>query len=167
MHVAAYIEQHPGSTQTIKQHLAAIKMLFDYLVVSQVVPVAIIASGLGDHISLVGLSGGAVAAAWMAQNREGIGSVVLVSPFFGFHGKPVALINGISAILTRAPNFYLWWNDKEKEAIAGPCLSTIWYALHGQYHRTFPRRPRPSCLTPTSRQSYGDTYLRLRHGRQQ
>jgi integrase/recombinase XerD len=39
MHVAAYIEQHPGSPQTIKQHLAAIKMLFDYLVVSQIVPV--------------------------------------------------------------------------------------------------------------------------------
>src|SRR6516225_1636898 len=38
MHVAAYIEQHPGSPQTIKQHLAAIKMLFDYLVISQIVP---------------------------------------------------------------------------------------------------------------------------------
>src|SRR6476660_957768 len=38
MHVAAYIEKHPGSPQTIKQHLAAIKMLFDYLVVSQIVP---------------------------------------------------------------------------------------------------------------------------------
>ena len=37
MHVAAYIEQHPGSPQTIKQHLAAIKMLFDYLVISQIV----------------------------------------------------------------------------------------------------------------------------------
>jgi integrase/recombinase XerD len=34
MHVAAYIEQHPGSPQTIKQHLAAIKMLFDYLVLA-------------------------------------------------------------------------------------------------------------------------------------
>jgi integrase/recombinase XerD len=39
MHVAAYIEQHPGAPQTVKQHLAAIKMLFDYLVISQVVPV--------------------------------------------------------------------------------------------------------------------------------
>ena len=35
---AARIDQHPGSPQTIKQHLAAIKMLFDYLVISQVVP---------------------------------------------------------------------------------------------------------------------------------
>jgi len=38
-HVAAYIERHPGSPQTIKQHLAGIKMLFDYLVISQIVPV--------------------------------------------------------------------------------------------------------------------------------
>jgi site-specific recombinase XerD len=36
--MAAYIEQHPGSAPTIKQHLAAIKMLFDYLVISQIVP---------------------------------------------------------------------------------------------------------------------------------
>ena len=77
-----------------------------------------IASGLGDHISLVGLSGSAVAAAWMAQNRDGIESVVLVSPFFGVHGQPVALIDGISAVLARAPNLYFWWNAKEKEAIA-------------------------------------------------
>ena len=35
--VAAYIEPHPGSDPTIKQHLAAIKMLFDWLVTGQVV----------------------------------------------------------------------------------------------------------------------------------
>ncbi|MGA8659996.1 MAG: hypothetical protein WB586_28085 [Chthoniobacterales bacterium] len=38
MLIAGYIETHPGSRQTIKRHLTAIKMLFDYLVVSQVVP---------------------------------------------------------------------------------------------------------------------------------
>jgi site-specific recombinase XerD len=36
--IAAYIEQHPGSAPTIKQHLAAIRMLFDFLVTGQVVP---------------------------------------------------------------------------------------------------------------------------------
>lgn len=36
--VAAYIEQHPGSKPTVKQHLAAIRMLFDYLVTGQVIP---------------------------------------------------------------------------------------------------------------------------------
>jgi site-specific recombinase XerD len=36
--VAAYIEQHPGAKPTVKQHLAAIRMLFDWLVTGQVVP---------------------------------------------------------------------------------------------------------------------------------
>jgi integrase/recombinase XerD len=36
--VAAYIEQHPGAAPTVKQHLAAIRMLFDYLVTGQIVP---------------------------------------------------------------------------------------------------------------------------------
>ena len=39
MAVAAYIESHPGSDPTRKQHLAAIRMLFDWLVTGQVVPV--------------------------------------------------------------------------------------------------------------------------------
>ena len=39
LHVAAYIRTHPGSVPTVKQHLAAIRMLGDWLVVSQVLPV--------------------------------------------------------------------------------------------------------------------------------
>jgi site-specific recombinase XerD len=36
--VSAYIERHPGSKPTVKQHLAAIRVLFDWLVVGQIVP---------------------------------------------------------------------------------------------------------------------------------
>ena len=39
LHVVAYIRTHPGSAPTVKQHLAAIRMLGDWLVVSQVIPV--------------------------------------------------------------------------------------------------------------------------------
>ncbi|MCP5119415.1 MAG: site-specific integrase, partial [bacterium] len=41
LHVAAYIEQlgQQHSKPTVKQHLAAVRMLFDWLVVGQVVPV--------------------------------------------------------------------------------------------------------------------------------
>ena len=38
-HVAAYIEQMPGSKPTIKQKLAAIRMLYNFLVIRQLVPV--------------------------------------------------------------------------------------------------------------------------------
>jgi site-specific recombinase XerD len=37
--VGAYIEGHGGSKPTVKQHLAAIRMMFDYLVMGQIVPV--------------------------------------------------------------------------------------------------------------------------------
>jgi len=36
MAVAAYIEQHPGSAPTVKQHLAALRMCFDWLVTAHV-----------------------------------------------------------------------------------------------------------------------------------
>jgi len=37
--VAGYIEQHPAAPPTVKQHLAAIRMLFDFLVTGQVMSV--------------------------------------------------------------------------------------------------------------------------------
>lgn len=36
--VAAYIEQHKAAPPTVKQHLAAIRMLFDWLVIGQILP---------------------------------------------------------------------------------------------------------------------------------
>jgi integrase/recombinase XerD len=38
MFVAAYIEQHPGSKPTVKLHLAAIRMCFDWLVTGGYLP---------------------------------------------------------------------------------------------------------------------------------
>ena len=39
LHVAAYIRTHPGSAPTVKQRLAAIRVLCDWLVIHQVLPV--------------------------------------------------------------------------------------------------------------------------------
>src|ERR1700734_4152571 len=36
--IATCIENHPGAAPTVKQHLAAIRMLFDFLVTGQIVP---------------------------------------------------------------------------------------------------------------------------------
>jgi len=79
-----------------------------------------IAAGLGGRISLAGLSGSAVAAAWMAENRGGIESVLIMSPFFSLYGYPVPVVDALSAVLSRAPNFYKWWSDELKEKNPGP-----------------------------------------------
>ena len=53
--IAAYIEQHPGSAPTVKQHLAAVRMLFDWLVIGQIVPMNPAASVRGPkHVVKVG-----------------------------------------------------------------------------------------------------------------
>jgi len=54
MIVAAYIEQltHERAPQTVKQHLAAIRMLFDWLVTGQVVPFNPAASVRGPRYSI-------------------------------------------------------------------------------------------------------------------
>jgi site-specific recombinase XerD len=53
--IAAYIEQHPGSAPTVKQHLAAIRMLFDWLVIGQIVPMNPASSVRGPkHVVKVG-----------------------------------------------------------------------------------------------------------------
>jgi hypothetical protein len=79
-----------------------------------------IAAGLGNRIALVGLSGSAVAAAWMAQNREGMDEVAILAPFFGVYEMPVPLADFAGAILSKLPNFYVWWDPDKKESLLGP-----------------------------------------------
>ena len=50
--VAAWIERHPGSAPTRKQHLAALKMFFGYLVSGQVLPSNPAASVRGPRYSI-------------------------------------------------------------------------------------------------------------------
>lgn len=65
-----------------------------------------IASGLGNKISLVGISAAAVSSAWMAQHREGIDQVLLIAPFFGVHGWSTLRTDITSKLLFLLPNFY-------------------------------------------------------------
>lgn len=78
------------------------------------------AAGLGERVTLVGLSGSAVAAAWMAQNRDGIDQVAIMSPFFSAYGIPTPLVDVAGAAFSRLPNFYVWWDPDKKEALPGP-----------------------------------------------
>ncbi|MFA7345248.1 MAG: hypothetical protein WC003_13170 [Terrimicrobiaceae bacterium] len=89
-----------------------------------------IAAGLGDRVTLVGLSGSGVSAAWMAENRAGIDSVLLIAPFFGLSGHPVWMIDAVAAIFARVPNSYKWWDDKLKEKNPGPSYA---YPRYGTF----------------------------------
>ena len=47
--IATYIENHEGTAPTVKQHLAAIRMLFDFLVTGQILPMNPAASVRGPR----------------------------------------------------------------------------------------------------------------------
>jgi len=79
------------------------------------------AAGLGDTVIVAGLSTGGVMAAWAAQHRPDVGRTVVIAPMIAWTGAPGA---GRSALLTRLgsvmPNAFVWWDDQQKENLAGP-----------------------------------------------
>ena len=86
LHVAAYIRTHSGSVPTVKQHLAAIRVLCDWLVVSQVLPVNPAAAVRGPkHV----VTKGATPVLTPAEARkllEHIDTGTLASPVSGYPG---------------------------------------------------------------------------------
>ncbi len=78
--------------------------------------------GLGEDVTLVGLSVGAVAAAWAAQHRPDLDRAVLLAPSFGIASVPEACIAPLVKLLRVAPNRFWWWKPEEREQLAGPLL---------------------------------------------
>ena len=73
-----------------------------------------IAQGLGEHVSLAGLSGGGVLASWAAQQRSDLDLAVVIAPSFGYTFLPGFLTTPISNLVRRLPNFYQWWDPIHK-----------------------------------------------------
>ena len=75
-----------------------------------------IAQGLGEEVTLAGLSGGGVVVGWAAQQRNDIDLAVLISPAFGFGQIPTPLTLPATNLFRLLPNFYQWWQPDLKEA---------------------------------------------------
>ena len=73
-----------------------------------------ITAQLGAHVSVLGLSAGATAAAWLAQTRA-FDCVVAIAPFFSVVRIPALLEPALTAVLALAPNLELWWDPRVKQ----------------------------------------------------
>jgi len=74
-----------------------------------------VARGLGDKVTLVGLSVNGVTAGWYAQNTRLADRVMLISPFYGIKGYPAFSTPYVAAFFMRIPNYFFWWNPKLKQ----------------------------------------------------
>ena len=94
--------------------------------------VANAAAGLGERVTVAGLSLGGVLAAHLAMTHDRVARAVLISPLFGVKNVPGALLPLLTGSAKRLPNFYLWWDPKVKDelkpAYGYPRLATHAYA---------------------------------------
>jgi carboxylesterase len=79
-----------------------------------------IARGLGDRVTVMGLSSSAVVTAWLAQHRTDVDCAVLLAPSFAPRGMRAVVARRMTNALLRLPNFYVWWDRKLKAQVPGP-----------------------------------------------
>jgi len=79
-----------------------------------------IGQGLGDSVTVAGLSLGAVVAAWLAQERNDVDRAIVIAPVFGVPQVWPPLTPGLTRFFLWIPNQFPWWDDKLRENVLGP-----------------------------------------------
>jgi carboxylesterase len=74
-----------------------------------------IAHGLGERVTIIGLSGGGTMAAWAGQNRGDVFHAGSIAPSLGAGFIPAPLTKIFTKLLLLLPNFYMWWDPVQKE----------------------------------------------------
>ena len=80
-----------------------------------------IARGLGDHLTVAGLSVSGVLAAWCAQTRADVDLVVPIAPAFAPHVVPFQHMPGLARLLKLLPNLFVWWDFRLRAQVGQPC----------------------------------------------
>ena len=89
-----------------------------------------IAAGLGEKVTVAGISLGGVLAGWLAQFRLGVDRAVLIAPLFGAPIVPEWVSDFLGFAADTMPNTFIWWNRKEKAYSAGPAYSYPRFPTH-------------------------------------
>jgi len=76
-------------------------------------------AGLGERLTVAGLSLGGILTGYLAQTRDQVERAVLIAPMFGLKPIPGPALAALARTAKVAPNFYIWWNAKARDRI-GP-----------------------------------------------
>jgi len=113
-----YVPRWPGHGEADQMTLALVGLTAEQMVESTDAAIDL-ARGLGDEVSVVGMSAGGAMTAWAAQYRADVGRAVAVSPFLGPHFVPPWANRAAANLLLAMPNMMLLWNPLEPEGAAG------------------------------------------------
>jgi alpha-beta hydrolase superfamily lysophospholipase len=76
-------------------------------------------AGLGERLTVAGLSLGGVLTGYLAQTRGDIDRAVLIAPMLGLQRVPGPALSATRRLVDVLPNFYVWWDSGLKDK-AGP-----------------------------------------------
>jgi pimeloyl-ACP methyl ester carboxylesterase len=79
-----------------------------------------VGAAIGERVVVAGLSLGGILAGLLAQRRADLDRAVLIAPMLGLRPVPGPVLSALSAFAKGAPNFYVWWNQKQKAKIGPP-----------------------------------------------
>jgi esterase/lipase len=79
-----------------------------------------IAQGLGEQVSVMGISMGGLMAGWVAQHHAAIDRAMLIAPAFGFRCIPPALTSLVREASLILPNAFRWRDPILKDAAPAP-----------------------------------------------
>jgi pimeloyl-ACP methyl ester carboxylesterase len=89
-----------------------------------------LARGLGEHVAVVGLSGGGTMAAWSAQYRADADSTIAIAPFLGPHILPFWANSAATNLLLLLPNLMIPWDPKQPQGPPAMDYAYPRYATH-------------------------------------
>jgi alpha-beta hydrolase superfamily lysophospholipase len=73
-----------------------------------------IADGLGEKITVMGISGSGTLVAWLAQNRADLDFAFAIAPLLGLAFIPPSFTKLFERFALLLPNFFLWWDPRTK-----------------------------------------------------
>lgn len=88
-----------------------------------------IASGLGEQVHVVGLSGGGTLAGWLSSRREEITRTALIAPLVIPKVLPEFAVAPVARLSRIIPDVYLWWDPEQKERLDDPPYAYPRYSL--------------------------------------
>ena len=78
------------------------------------------AHGLGDSMTVAGLSVGGTLAAWASVERHDVDRVVLIAPLFGLALAPGGWTPAVTRLANLLPNRFMWWDPRVRDQLPGP-----------------------------------------------
>lgn len=89
-----------------------------------------VAHGLGEEVTIGGLSMGGVLTAWAAQQRA-VRKAVIISPALSVKNLPTSLVKPLTLVIRALPDKMRWWNKDLKDNYDKPNYQYRWHSMHG------------------------------------